>query len=253
MSAESYKDKGNEEFKKQNYDKAIEYYTYATEIDPRNHVYYTNRSLCYASMKRWDKSLRDADKSISLNKDWVKGHYRRGVALRETGDFTKALDAFERCKDLDSKNADYKKAYDATRAEMFKGLSPAEIQKVEGNELFKRGKIDDAIAKYKKGLDLLSNPTSDKDKQTKADLHANRAACYIQLYEPEKVRADCNAALALVPNHFKALLRRGQANEALEKYKAAVEDFQAALNQHPNDSMAIQALNRCKKAAASLG
>ena len=27
-----------------NFEKAIEYYTYATEIDPKNHLYYTNRS-----------------------------------------------------------------------------------------------------------------------------------------------------------------------------------------------------------------
>lgn len=78
MSAESYKDKGNQYFKEKNYEKAIENYTYATEIDPKNHVYYTNRALCYASMQRWDKSLRDAEKSISLNKDWTKGWYRKG-------------------------------------------------------------------------------------------------------------------------------------------------------------------------------
>ena len=32
----------------------------------------TNRSLCYASMKNWAKSLRDADKAIALKSDWEK-------------------------------------------------------------------------------------------------------------------------------------------------------------------------------------
>jgi len=248
MSAESYKDKGNDYFKQKNYEKAIENYTYATEIDPKNHVYYTNRALCYASMGRWDKSLRDADKSISLNKDWTKGWYRRGVALRELKDYSKALEAFDQCQNLDSKNDEYKKAYTETKKLMYAGLSPAEVEKVEGNEFFKRGKINEAIAKYTRGLELVKEPQNDKEKQVKADIHANRAACYVQLYEPTKVRDDCNIALMLVPNHFKALLRRGQAYEALEKYKAAIEDFQAALQQHPNDNMAIQALSRCNKA-----
>jgi len=249
MSAESYKEKGNEYFKKGDYEKAIENYTYACEIDPKNHLYYTNRSLCYASMKRWDKSLRDADKSIALNPNWVKGYYRRGVALRESGDYQKALEAFERCIDIDPKNPEYKKAYESTKADMYKGLSPAEIEKVEGNALFKRGKIQEAINRYSKGLDMLrGDPKEEKDKQTKADLYANRAACYVQLYEPTKVRDDCNAALTLVPNHFKALLRRGQANEALEKYKAAAEDFQAALRMHPEDKLAVQSLSRVQKA-----
>jgi tetratricopeptide (TPR) repeat protein len=132
---------------------------------------------------------------------------------------------------------------------MYKGLSPAEIEKVEGNALFKRGKIQEAINRYSKGLDMLrGDPKEEKDKQTKADLYANRAACYVQLYEPTKVRDDCNAALTLVPNHFKALLRRGQANEALEKYKAAAEDFQAALRMHPEDKLAVQSLSRVQKA-----
>jgi tetratricopeptide (TPR) repeat protein len=72
MSAESMKEKGNEEFKKGNYEKAIEFYTYATEMDPKNHTFFTNRSLCYAQMKKWDKSLRDAEKSVQLKGDWEK-------------------------------------------------------------------------------------------------------------------------------------------------------------------------------------
>lgn len=51
---------------------AIEFYTYATEMDPKNHIYMTNRALCYASMKKWDKSLRDADKAVALKSDWEK-------------------------------------------------------------------------------------------------------------------------------------------------------------------------------------
>lgn len=67
-----------------------------------------------------------------------------------------------------------------------------------------------------------SLPAKGDDEKTnmlRADVYANRAACNVQLYEPNKVRADCDAALKLVPNHVKALLRRGQALESLEKYK----------------------------------
>jgi len=251
VQAEKYKEQGNDEFKKGNFDKAIEYYTYATEMDPRNHVFFTNRALCYEKMKKYDKALRDAEKSTQLNKDWEKGHYRRGVALRELGRFVEALDAFEMCQNLNSKNDEYKKAYDDAKKQMYKGMSEAEINKIEGNEFFKRGKIQEAIDKYTKAISGAKGD-DEKVRQLKADCYANRAACYVQLYEPQKVRDDCNAALTLVPNHFKALLRRGLALESLEKYKAAVDDFEAALRQHPGDNMAIQALARCKKAAEQM-
>jgi len=82
MSAEGYKEKGNEEFKKGNYEKAIEFYTYATEMDPKNHIYMTNRSLCYASMQKWDKSLRDADKAVFLKADWEKVHKSSNTIIK---------------------------------------------------------------------------------------------------------------------------------------------------------------------------
>jgi len=252
MSGESWKDKGNEEFKKGNYEKAIEFYTYATEVDPKNHIYLTNRSLCYASMKRWDKSLRDAEKSIALKNTWTKGWYRKAVALREMEQYQKAFECFEKCSELEPNNNEYKKAAAEAKRLMYKDMSEAEIAKVDGNALFKSGKIQDAINMYTKGIEKAKEET-EKEKKVKADLFANRAACYVQLYEPQKVRSDCMSALNLVPNHFKALLRRGLAYESLENYKFAVADFEAALKQHPGDNMAIQALNRCRKAVKQLG
>lgn len=38
MSAEAYKNKGNEEFKKGNMQAAIENYTYAIEMDPKVNI-----------------------------------------------------------------------------------------------------------------------------------------------------------------------------------------------------------------------
>lgn len=252
MSAEGYKEKGNEEFKKGNYEKAIEFYTYATEMDPKNHIFMTNRSLCYASMQKWDKSLRDADKAVALKADWEKGHYRRGVALAKLARYEEAMQAFQKCLDLNPKSADYQAQFNQAKKDLYKGLSEAEILKLEGNEFFKRGKIQDAITAYSSALEKTSEE-SEKDRQVKADLYANRAACNVQLYEPSKVRDDCNMALRLVPNHVKALLRRGQALESLEKYKDALADFQQALTIDPNNNMALQAIGRIKRSMKSMG
>jgi len=252
MSAETFKEKGNAEFKAGNYDKAIEYYTYATEMDPKNHIYYTNRSMCYAAMKKWDKSLRDADKSIQKNKNWEKGFYRRGMALLNMGQTKEAVEAFETCCKLAPSNDDFKRTYEQARKEMFKGMSESEILKIEGNELFKTGKISEAVQKYTAALNLAGAP-DEKTQAVRADLLANRAACYVQLYEPTKVRHDCDAALLINPNHVKALLRRGQALEALEKYKLALEDFEKVLKMEPNCQMAVTAAVRLRNSLRKQG
>ncbi len=70
--AETYKNKGNTEYQAGNYPAAVENYTYAIEMEPKNHIYLTNRSTAYAAMKQWEKSLKDADKAIALKSDWAK-------------------------------------------------------------------------------------------------------------------------------------------------------------------------------------
>jgi len=252
MTAETYKEKGNAEFSNKNYEKAIEYYTYATEMNPKNHVYFTNRSMCYAAMEKWDKSLRDADRAISLNSNWEKGHYRRGVALQKLKQFKDAMEAFETCMKIAPTNEDFKKAYEDSRNNLFAGKTDAERLKIAGNELFKTGKISEAVSKYTEALNLCEG-NDEKVNAVRADIYANRAACYVQLYEPTKVRGDCDAALKINPNHVKALLRRGQSLEALEKYKQALEDFDKVLRVEPNCQMAISAAVRLRNALRKQG
>lgn len=251
QQAENYKNKGNEEFKAGNHAKAIEFYTYATEMDPKNHLYFTNRSFAYFNMKVYDKSLRDADKALKIKSDWEKGHWRRANALLQLKQLDQAYKSFQECVKLVPSNQTFIKGLAGCKKEFFKDKSEAEILKMDGNELFKAGKGEDAIKKYTEALKAAKEST-DKEKVIKADILANRAACYRQLYLDEQVRDDCTAALALVPGHAKALIRRAQAYESLEKYKAAIADYQAVLKVDRNAKIAFTAVQRLKKALASM-
>jgi len=213
-------------------------------MDPKNHIYYTNRATCYAQMKKWDKSLRDAEKSLSLKADWEKGHYRKGVALFELGKFKEAVDALKTTLDLNPKNGPAEEKLMEAKKEMMKGMSEAAIIKMEGNEFFQKGNIQEAIKKYSAAIAKCGS--DEKGNEERADIYANRAACYVQLYEPVKVRADCDEALKLYPDHPKALLRRGQALEGLEKFKDALADFEHVLRLHPNNTMAMQGASRIR-------
>lgn len=63
-----------------------EKFSQAIEVEPVNHVLYSNRSGAYASLKNFDKALEDADKTTELKPDWAKGWGRKGAALHGTGD-----------------------------------------------------------------------------------------------------------------------------------------------------------------------
>lgn len=244
--ANSYKEKGNNAFKAGDHAKAIEYYTYATELDPNNPIFFTNRSTAYFKMKKFDKSLRDANKAIAKDKAWAKGHYRRGVVLMEMEQFKDALVSLEQAAKLKPDNSSFSIAVVNCKQKMTKGMSRAEITKLEANECFKAGKIDEAVKKYTLALKVCGS--SEKEKLVKADVYANRAACYRQLYDSKAVVDDCTEALKLNPNHVKALLRRGQALESLEKFKDALEDFKMANYLAPGTPIAVSGASRIRSA-----
>lgn len=51
---------------------AIKLYTRSIQLDPRNHVLYSNRAMAYKRSKRYQQALNDAEKSLQLNPDWAK-------------------------------------------------------------------------------------------------------------------------------------------------------------------------------------
>ena len=65
-AAEEKKALGNAEFKKQNFQAAIDHYTEAINIDDSQHTYWSNRAACYAGLNDWSNSARDAENCIRV-------------------------------------------------------------------------------------------------------------------------------------------------------------------------------------------
>lgn len=78
--ANEYKTLGNKEFQANNYEAAIEHFTKAIELNPNDHLFYSNRSACYASIEEYERALEDADICVSQKPDWAKGYTRKGLA-----------------------------------------------------------------------------------------------------------------------------------------------------------------------------
>lgn len=56
------KDQGNKAFAAKNWETAIGYFVKAIELDPQNHILYSNRSAAEAGKKDYTKALEDAEK-----------------------------------------------------------------------------------------------------------------------------------------------------------------------------------------------
>ena len=58
------------------FEKAVSLYSEAIQLDPNNHILYSNRSAAYIKMGHFSKALKDAIKAKELSPDWPKAYYR---------------------------------------------------------------------------------------------------------------------------------------------------------------------------------
>lgn len=101
LEAEAIKEEGNAAFRASDFEKALGLYSRAVEMDPTNAKYLVNRSLCYASMGKWDMSYMDAKSAVALSPKAQKAHFRLIKAQFELGKFKEArlalLNAIKEC------------------------------------------------------------------------------------------------------------------------------------------------------------
>ena len=84
----------------------------------------------------------------------------------------------------------------------------------------------------------------DDEKDLKIACLSNRATCYSQYHNYKKVIEDCTRVLEMDPTHVKALIRRGLAYEATEKYKLGLEDMRQAQAYSGGSPVISQAIAR---------
>jgi len=93
LLAEFYDSKGE-------YGSAVEYLGKAIELDPANDEYYEMRAEIYSKMEQYDQALMDINKLIKLlsSEDVDIGiiYFNRGALYFKTGEYTKAIQDFDR-------------------------------------------------------------------------------------------------------------------------------------------------------------
>ncbi|KAG0240377.1 hypothetical protein B0O80DRAFT_381294 [Mortierella sp. GBAus27b] len=117
----------------------------------------------------------------------------------------------------------------------------ANTLKTRGNSMYSSKKYNDAIRLYSQAIAFSPDPV----------YYSNRAACYFLIDRFDKVVEDTTLALKLNPTYIKALGRRAQAYENMNKYQEAMHDFTAmcVLDGFKNDSYAQSMERNLKKIA----
>mmetsp|Transcript_32564 Transcript_32564/g.82087 ORF Transcript_32564/g.82087 Transcript_32564/m.82087 type:complete len:605 (-) Transcript_32564:24-1838(-) len=109
-----------------------------------------------------------------------------------------------------------------------KRLAAGKELKDKADEMFKKGLFEQAADVYSESLGALGEAEEFEGERTLC--YSNRAACRLQVRDYGATIADCNEVLCVDEDNVKALLRRAQSNEGLERYAKAARDCRELLS-----------------------
>ena len=151
------------------YNRAIESFTKAIELNPDFAKAYTNRAVTYQCKGLFDRAIADHTKAIELKSDLAEVYNNRGAAYGEQGDCDRAI-------------ADHTKAIE---------LNPnhPEVYNNRGVAYYKKSDYNRAIEDYTQAIQL---KPSFVDK-----VYCNRAKARLHLQEWKSAKLDLTVAVAM--------------------------------------------------------
>ncbi|KAK7331715.1 hypothetical protein VNO80_28452 [Phaseolus coccineus] len=103
-SSELLKEKGNAAFKGRLWNKAVNYYSEAINLNGTNATYFSNRAAAYLELGCFQEAEEDCNKAILHDKKNVKAYLRRGTARELLLRYKEALKDFQHALVLEPQN-----------------------------------------------------------------------------------------------------------------------------------------------------
>ncbi|XP_029682367.1 mitochondrial import receptor subunit TOM34 [Takifugu rubripes] len=98
------KEEGNALVKKGEHRKAVEKYSQSLKHNPAEVTTYTNRALCYLTVKQYRDAVRDCDEALMIDSCNIKALYRRAQAHRELKEVKACVEDLNKLLRVEPKN-----------------------------------------------------------------------------------------------------------------------------------------------------
>ncbi len=225
--------RGNTLFNKRAFDKAIEAYSKAVDLDPDNFAIINSRGWAYEATGKDDQAIADYNSALQKRPNFAIAYNNRGTLHLRHGALQSALDDFNAALRIKNDmffahdnrgrvlamNRDFDGALaDFAAAEQL-NPTPPQPNVFRCNVYTDMGKFDDAIGERNKGLAKAPNYQY---------ALCSRAEAYIGKGNLDAALKDLNTVLGVNPNNIRAHMDRGRLFEKRGDLAQARSDYRSA-------------------------
>ncbi|CAG5133559.1 unnamed protein product [Candidula unifasciata] len=238
------KEKGNEAYKKRDFEAALKHYDAAFQLDPTNITVLTNKAAVYYEQGNLDECIKTCEQAVDIGRENRADFQSIAKAM------ARIANAYLKKNELDQALLYYNKSLSEHRApDIVKKVQEVQQkikerdrlayvnpelslqEKEKGNAAFKEGNYPVAVQHYSEAIKR--NPDD-------AKLYSNRAACYTKLMEFALALKDSEECIKLDPTFVKGYLRKGAILLAMKEPTKATVAYQKALELDPNNAEALE-------------
>jgi Tfp pilus assembly protein PilF len=232
---------GDEYYFKNDFNKAIEYYTKAIELDPDTARYYSNRGASYHRLREYEKAIEDHSRAIELEPERARNYNNRGANYSWLKKHEKAIADQSKAIELDPNNARYYNNRGASyhRLKEYKKAIEDHSRAIEldpdnAGYYNNRGSSYHGLKEYKKAIEDHSRAI--ELDPNNAGYYDNRGANYNWLNEYKKALEDHSRAIELDPDNAGYYFNRASSYNWLNEYEKAIADLSKAIELKPDDA-----------------
>lgn len=230
--AEEEKKLGTENYKKRQFDEAIEHYGKAWDLH-KDITYLANLGAAYLEKGDYEKAIEACQKAVDEGREMLadfkliaKAFGRIGSAYEKMGDLGKAIENYQksltehRTPDILAKLRAAEKSKITAEKDAYVNPEEAEKARELGNEKFKNADWPGAVEAYS---EMIKRAPDDPRG------YSNRAACFIKLLAYPSAVQDCDLAIQKDPSFVRAYLRKAQALFAMREYNKCLDVCEEAM------------------------
>lgn len=248
-SALDEKELGNAAYKKRDFEKALQHYHKAVELNPDEITFYLNIAAVLYEEKKYEDCIAQCEKAVEIGRENRADYKLIAKAFTRIANCHKQMKNYKTAKTFFEKSLAEHRTPDTKQQlseierllkeqERLQYINPelAEEEKQKGNESFQKGDYASAVKHYSEAI--RRNPDDPK-------LYSNRAAAYTKLAAFEYGLNDCDECIKLDSKFIKGYLRKANILKGLKQYSQAMDAYHKAMDIDPNCSEAIEGYKQC--------